>query len=398
MVCIVTDMNTIDTILKDIYIETPLYGEVLINCKRIEDNSLPFVAAVSATLQIFVNPSMFNKLEYGHKKAIIIHEILHLLLRHPSRMVEEFKKNPMITNIAMDCAINQFIPNLPKDCVTLDYVKLLSENKSLKEKQSAEYYYIELMKKLDAIKKKLKNAAKDGTDGTDEQHEKLFEDYDKLNPLEKAALEEVIEKAISSQQKHDLKKGTGAGNEVLQVIPKKEKCINKSLWKSAINKNFGEEPKGNHEYRYGVQSRRNKNSYYGKKRILESSHVYVGLDTSGSITDDELSKFASQINSGIKSSNSKVTLIECDYKVQKVTHINKINSNGIKLAGRGGTDLRHITKWIIDNRPKSEKKSYLILLTDGVTDWTNYQSIHTTAIYTKTHKKIESITLSAVLY
>ena len=304
-----------------------------------------------------------------------------------------FKKNRLLCNYAMDCAINQLIPNLPVGCVTLESIKLLTKNNDLEANECAEYYYRHLLTAYEKYRKDF-----DGIEWDLEmsQHDELF--LENLSPFEQMMLDDVIDKAIDKQKQHNLKHGTEAGNKILNLIPQKEKCIDKNLWKSAINRNFGEYPNGNFNYCYGVQSRKNIDSTYGKKQKLESTSVYVGLDTSGSVSDHYLSRFISQINAGMKSSNCMVTLIQCDAEITNVSKVSKIPSKEFKVIGRGGTNLTKITRWIKENRPKSEKKSYLILLTDGGTPWEIDNTIQTTVIYTPSHEKIPGINLSAVIF
>lgn len=386
-------MSTIESILKDIYIECPLYGEVLINCTRIEDVSYPAIAAVSSKLELFVNPERMEKFSTLEKKAIIIHEILHLVMQHHQRFNDVFEKNRVLCNYAMDCAINQIVPNLPVGCVTLDCIKLLTKNDNLEANECAEYYYKHLLTAYEKYKEDF-----DGIelDLDVSQHNELFSK--KLSLFEQMMLDDVISKAVQKQEQHNLKHGTEAGNQILKLIPQKEKCIDKNLWKSAIHRNFGEYSNGNFDYCYGTQSRRNIDSMYGKKRRVESTSVYVGLDTSGSVSNHYVSRFISQINAGMKSSNCIVTLIQCDVEVTNVSKVSKIPFSEFKVIGRGGTNLTKITHWIKENRPKSEKKSYLILLTDGCTPWEIDESIQTTVIYTPNHDKIPGISLSAVIF
>ena len=384
-------MVTIDAILKDVYIECPLYGEVLINCTRIEDPLYPFIAAVSSKLELLINPDKMKSFTTLEKKAIIIHEILHLVMQHHQRFNEIFHKNKTLCNYAMDCAINQLIPNLPVGCITLDTIKRLTKNEKLEANQCAEYYYKNLLFAYEKYKKDFPII-----EGEFCQHDELFSDN--LTPFEQMMLEEVINKAIEKQKQHNLRHGTEAGNQILNVIPQRQKCIDKNLWKSAIKRNFGDTPNGNFDYVYGIKSRVNKDSMYGKKRKLESTNIYVGLDTSGSVSDTYLSNFISQINAGMSSSNCTVTLIQCDAEITNVSKFRKIPPQGFKVIGRGGTNLTKIPQWISKNRPKTEKKSYLILLTDGATPWVVDSSIQTTVIYTPNHQKIPGIHLSAVIF
>ncbi|QXN67765.1 hypothetical protein FPHOBKDP_00011 [Listeria phage LPJP1] len=45
-----------------------------------------------------------------------------------------------MANIAMDCSINQYIDDIPEGSITLDYVRMLTNNKDLEKDKSFEYY------------------------------------------------------------------------------------------------------------------------------------------------------------------------------------------------------------------------------------------------------------------
>lgn len=69
--------------------------------------------------QMAINPYWFcMKCSDLNREAVLLHEIYHVTHKHPMR-APFLKINPhkrMLMNIAMDMAINQYIPNLPQGC------------------------------------------------------------------------------------------------------------------------------------------------------------------------------------------------------------------------------------------------------------------------------------------
>jgi len=97
--------------------------------------------------------------------------------------------------------------------------------------------------------------------------------------------------------------------------------------------------------------------------------IAVIIDSSGSISEKELTGFLSEV-SGIARANGvaeDITLIVCDVQV---TEIRKIRSrseiSGIEIKGGGGTDLRVGIEAAIKLKPLPK---ILVVLTDGFTPW-----------------------------
>ena len=68
---------------------------------------------------MLVNPFFFcRKLNGPQRKAVLIHELSHITHKHPLRVpfMKISAKKRMLMNIAADMAINQFIKDLPKGC------------------------------------------------------------------------------------------------------------------------------------------------------------------------------------------------------------------------------------------------------------------------------------------
>lgn len=69
--------------------------------------------------EMLLNPHWFcNLITKQNREAILLHEIYHITHKHPMRapFLKINEKRRHIMNVAMDMAINQYIPNLPDGC------------------------------------------------------------------------------------------------------------------------------------------------------------------------------------------------------------------------------------------------------------------------------------------
>ena len=128
---------------------------------------------------MWINPHYFcKKLDSGAKRqAVLIHEILHILHKHPLRVAFTAMpdKKRQLMNVAMDMAINQLIKDLPDGCpqcpppehrglipclnelcpgrciFVADYFDIDKHGQKVpwKHDQTAEHYYEKLIQRLD---------------------------------------------------------------------------------------------------------------------------------------------------------------------------------------------------------------------------------------------------------
>jgi len=369
---------------------------------------------------------------------------------HQRAMAKGDLYNSTIANIAMDCAINQLITvgapltvtqsmidekdsqykqeNLGDHVgITLEYVSELVGS-TLEEKQSAEYYYKAMMDKKDEIKDELESLMNDdqqpqGGDqqnqgqgqGQDQQsqeqgqgggysmkdlldaHSKMFEDSAEVdengNPtqnideLKATAIRELLENAQRRQENTMRERGKACGGELMSLLPSYTKH-DKSIWKRLISRLCGDTPTADRNYQYGKLNRRNRDALYGKTVVTKTNRVWVILDTSGSISNEEVAKFVGKIGKAIRSEEIICDIIQCDADIQDI----KFNCKGISkkkgfsVAGRGGTDLTKAQDYIVKH--SKGKKTRCVVLTDGYTPWNDTPSVDYTVIYTNQHTKL----------
>ena len=95
--------------------------------------------------------------------------------------------------------------------------------------------------------------------------------------------------------------------------------------------------------------------------------VAVVIDTSGSVSDDELGSALLEVTAILKALGGRrdlVTVLSCDAAVHTAGPV--CRAEGIELVGGGGTDLRTGMAAALGRSPKPDA---LVVLTDGQTAW-----------------------------
>ena len=96
-------------------------------------------------------------------------------------------------------------------------------------------------------------------------------------------------------------------------------------------------------------------------RIKQKKHILVGVDTSGSVSDNELTEFFSEIHHMHKT-GAEVTIVQCDAAISSIKPYKKPEDGKIELHGRGGTSFQPVIDYYNENK---RKFSCLVYFTDG---------------------------------
>ena len=155
-------MNKVESLSKaskQLMLKEPFYGFFLIMLNKLWSDKIPTacVGKQGINYQLIINSSFWEGLNDDQKIGILKHELLHIAFQHLS--VFFTFSDRQLTNIAMDCEINQYIDpkGLLEGCVNIDNYPELN----LKYKAGCRYYY---EKMLEAKEKK----EQDGTSGSEE--------------------------------------------------------------------------------------------------------------------------------------------------------------------------------------------------------------------------------------
>jgi predicted metal-dependent peptidase len=265
-----------------------------------------------------------------------------------------------LANIAMDIAINQFIPSdlLPPGA-------LLPAKYGLASSLSFEEYYLELLKRKDQPKDKaLDNHSYTIGDSDQSQDSESSAGQSQKGQLgqgqgqgglsaemQKAAIQGVISSAIQS---------VGAGNIPLHVksmLPDTDAVKSKIRWTNFLRKYMG---------RYlsnEVQSTRNRpNRRLGFKaqgtKREDAPKAMFGFDESGSMSDSDLQSVASEARHILKALSEKTEVVHFDTKIAHIEKLSKITT--ITRHAQGGTDFTPLVEYA-----NSKGVDLLVILSDG---------------------------------
>ena len=109
----------------------------------------------------------------------------------------------------------------------------------------------------------------------------------------------------------------------------------------------------------------------------ENMEIVVHIDTSGSISDDMLALYISEINSIFNLYvNISIDVISGDSRLRSVTKLGsnkRMSAKDIDLSGGGGTSHKFALEWIKENKASTQ---VLVSFTDGYSDiehvWEKY--------------------------
>ncbi len=140
----------------------PFYGALLQNCLFTWNESINTAAVgvdKSGRLHLIVAPRYWESLSEEHRVGLLMHEMLHLALKHLQRGKDLDQE---LANIAQDIALNQYIP---ANLVNQNW--LTPEKYGLLTGQSYEFYYLELSKRPKQETKKMSAKLADNHDGVE---------------------------------------------------------------------------------------------------------------------------------------------------------------------------------------------------------------------------------------
>ena len=349
----------------------PFFNHLLSGIVRVVTEKIP-TAAVSFSAnktQLLVNEQFFIKelRSQTNRVAVVKHEALHLLFKHLFRMDLEKYDRPLF-NIAADLVVNQFIGSwkLPDSAVTLSTFPDLG----LEANQTVEWYYERL--------KDLQDSGSGGGNGSSSaprSTEALSKIVGKPNHSDhrfwgtpkdieeqvhaRAAETELERLIIQARERTPVKDhGTipGVINDLIDSMVESRKP--KVDWRRVL-RIFASTSR--RTYIFSTIHRVSKR--YGTRPGTKVKHlqkIAVAIDTSGSVSDSDLSKFFAEIDAMYRQ-GAEIKVIECDAEVQRT-----YNYNGhlpTEVAGRGGTVFDPVFAFLRSNR--LTRYDGCIYLTDG---------------------------------
>lgn len=390
---------------KDLMWKEPFYGFFLIMLNKVWNLKVP-TAGVSKNginYQLTINEKFWNDLSENHKIGLLKHELLHIAYFHLSMYFNFPDKK--LANIAMDMEINQYIDKawLPGAEMTKEEYEALKESVLAEIEQAKEnnatqdelekiaakipprgvmiedydelnldlkagcrYYY----EKLKQAKEKKEKSGSSGCSNFDQLCDQMddgdpslpdhstWEEFENLPEAEQKLIETQLGRLLGEAAEQTVKKrGTIPGHveQFLEKISKLEPP--KFNWRGYIRRFTGVSTKV-----FTKKLRRKENRRYSDNpglRIKMKQHMLLAIDTSGSVSNNELMEFMNEIEH-IHKCGVDITVIQCDTSIRSIEPFKP--KQDFKVHGRGGTEFDPVLEYYNANL---RKYTSLVYFTDG---------------------------------
>ncbi|MBN8683074.1 MAG: hypothetical protein J0L99_10475 [Chitinophagales bacterium] len=381
-----TPSAPIEKVCVQLLLKEPFYGHFLMGVPKAFDLTVP-TAAVSLfeqqMIKLRINPQFWDSISEEHRYGLVKHEVLHIVLRH--LVFLKNYANRGIFNIAADLVVNQFIApaQLPDGAVTLAFFKPLEKSHGLylEKDKGVDYYYEKLLHFLQKTsnlqpnmqaggpREELSEAAQQASEAVLRQisqwlsesaeemaKHRFWDEFAALDSSEMRVMEQFIKNATKQAVQRARLKAHGKlpGNllEALEAAIADKPLVNwrrvLRLFAASSNSTFLKNTIRRPSKRYGVVP---------GIRLNRRHEILLAIDTSGSIQQEDLSLFFSEIYH-IWRQGARITIAECD------THIHRIypyrGETPKAVAGRGGTRFDEPIQLANERMPDA-----LIYFTDG---------------------------------
>ena len=330
--------------------ETCAYAGVMVMGRTTIEANIP--TACTDGVNEKYGEAFVNKLSLPELRAVKVHETLHKVFKHTVRGLPYWKKNAQLANIAADYVVNDVIQNI-KDKA---FIKLPED--ALYDPMFHGWSFPEVYRFLEDEEEQGKSG---GRGDTLDEHE-----MGKAEQMTAEEMQEYVEQVNEAIHQGGLLAGRFG-----QKLPR---AITETLhpqvdWTIALREFVSSLAQGNDEHTYRK---------FDKRMILDDiiqpgvmsekvGDIIVAIDTSGSITNAMLSKFAAELHSICENvSPDALRVIWWDDKVRSEQMFTPEMFGDIrkllKPAGFGGTRVSCVSEYVIQ---RAYKADCMIVFTDG---------------------------------
>ena len=337
-------MDTVFKTIKNLIIKEPFYGLFIMGLnKRFDDTIETAAVAIDGINPILlINRDFWYGLNEEMREAIIKHECSHILLQHLTNNWDYLRKSdPQTFNMAADCECNSYIPALQVHpyCYPIRF--------GLENGQGTLHYFEKL------IDEKNNGGLPDNT--------QVLDDHSKWETVSEAQ-KQLVQQQIDSHAKNtaeQVQKSCGSiPGQFKEYIDGLFKIKPRIFdWKQYFRRYLGsvidvelKKSRKKESLRFpdcaGIKHKR-------------KSQILVVVDTSGSISKNDLCDFFSEIHH-IYKAGALIDIIEIDTKIQRQYRYD--GKWDLQASGRGGTILTEAVNYY-----NAHRRDYTscVFFTDG---------------------------------
>jgi predicted metal-dependent peptidase len=359
----------------------PYLSTLLFNLKIVESSQLPTLA-VDDGWRMYYSPDFVMEQTAEALATMVLHEALHCVNQHGPRFraLSQSRHLHVTWNFAGDVGINHVLDRAQMPWGDFEPLRFTHLSKfDVNPEMGTEKIFFTIVEYYNQHPEEVDQFTDCGSIIGGEARDYEISRSDGDNPAIKSDQQDVIRDQVAQEiLKHAYAKGIGSiPGELLRWA---QELLEPTIdWRKALAGAFRTSLAtvlGRRDYVYTRPSRRQSAMRIGNHEIILPSMrkpappaIAIIVDTSGSIGNDEITLFLSEVDGIVKANgiSQGVTVIPCDADIGE---IQKLRSRGaittLKLTGGGGTDMGVGIAAAGKLRPTPK---IVIVLTDGFTPW-----------------------------
>ncbi len=342
-------------------------------------------AAVDDKGRIYVSPTFMKKLTTEQLQFLLAHECMHAVFAHRLRI---HGRNHLLWNIAGDAVINYMLKKVgvgePIDgMVDFDWVK---------DDTSAEEVYDKLLKDGESHKD-MPGGVEDLTSDTPKQE---CDGNSNSKPTESEINAAVQQGKLEVAAAYQGEKLRGAGGGALGSIIEAMLKV-KVPWHELLERYMTAKQRDMHTW--GRPNKRYLRTAYlpGKTHMPSMGRVVIGIDTSGSISDNEIAGFLGQVGRICETCDPEA--VDILYTTDTVEEHEHYEHGDYMFEAKhnrwhGGTDMCAVTRWVDE---QDEDTDVCVIFTDGYTPFPTEASCDVIWVFTS-DMKLDDAAVGEVIY
>lgn len=332
----------------------PFFGTLALRLKlcEIDSSIVPVMGTDGANL--FYNADAVSKMSQPETIGVVMHEVLHCAFQH---MWRRHHRNANKWNQACDYVINSII---------LEQRYSLPKGRLWNSKyngMSAEEVY----EKLPNDESSNKGAGSDGWDfGSSLDPSVPNPETGKRQSASAAAAASKDWEIATKQAAHIAKQRGLLPGSIGTLV---EELLQPQIpWRQQLWRFFNQRKPDRISWNKPNRRLIAQGIYMPSKRFIPTGDVVIAVDTSGSISDEELQIFASEIKEIHKALQpKKMWVADVDTEIHdRVKEYTQYDEPQFTYVGRGGTDFEPVFQWVKENNINPDA---LVYLTDGYAPW-----------------------------
>lgn len=352
-----------DEILTRLARRSPFYMYLLLNMSKhpsLETEKL-HIAFRNGRFTVVYNPRWIEQKPESFVEAFLIHQLMHLINLH-FLIKPKDERDRAIWDLAMDAAINQYIPELAAFGVPLN---LLVEEGHGVDNENLFVLPPDWMPNRSA----------------EEYHEWILQEMEKLGRFDVVIVAKLREKGLDSHNEILAKQNADMILEISQSLLSKafnlygnelpsgvRRMVELSIFRPFLNwKDMLRRFAGVSEYGERYLTPLKPNRRYQDQpgwRIASAAKLGIIVDTSGSIIQEELDAFFTEIEALSRYVDTSLVLVQVDRAVNLKVNYTKGMWRDLQIIGGGETDLQPAVDYLEHNhRPEG-----IVVFTDGFAD------------------------------